>query len=81
MMSLLQRGWWQAGAGVVGSKEDARLREVIEGEVLDTRPSVRWKDIAGLAAAKQARLCIASLDCGRLTQEQSCRPQLCHVTA
>lgn len=60
---------------MVGSKEDARLREVIEGEVLDTRPSVRWKDIAGLAAAKQARLCAASL--GGLAQELSCRPQLC----
>ncbi|KAK9839964.1 hypothetical protein WJX74_001183 [Apatococcus lobatus] len=35
-------------------KDDARLREVIQGEVLDTRPSVRWTDIAGLAVAKQA---------------------------
>ena len=29
------------------------MREVIEGEVLDRRPSIRWKDIAGLAGAKQ----------------------------
>ena len=46
--------WWRAGAGL-GSKEEARLRDLIEGEVLDTRPSVRWKDVAGLSAAKQAR--------------------------
>ncbi|KAK9904124.1 hypothetical protein WJX75_005080 [Coccomyxa subellipsoidea] len=43
----------RSGTGL-GSKEEARLREVIEGEVLDTRPSVRWKDVAGLSAAKQA---------------------------
>ncbi|CAK0782735.1 hypothetical protein CVIRNUC_005930 [Coccomyxa viridis] len=42
-----------AGSGVI-AKEEARLREVIEGEVLDRRPSIRWKDIAGLAGAKQA---------------------------
>ena len=41
-----------AGSGVI-AKEEARLREVIEGEVLDRRPSIRWKDIAGLAGAKQ----------------------------
>lgn len=38
------------------NKEDARIREVIEGEVLDRRPSVRWKDIAGLSGAKQVAL-------------------------
>ena len=48
-----------APAGAAGgghsleSKEEARMREVIEGEVLDMRPSVGWKDIAGLAGAKQ----------------------------
>ncbi len=36
-----------------GGKDEARLREVIQGEVLDTRPSVRWDDIAGLSVAKQ----------------------------
>ena len=43
----------QAGIGT-GSKEEVRLRELIESEVLDTAPGVRWKDVAGLAAAKQA---------------------------
>ena len=38
------------------NKEEARLRDVIEGEVLDRRPSVRWKDIAGLAGAKQVTI-------------------------
>lgn len=38
---------------------NAKLREVILAEVLDTRPSVRWDDIAGLASAKQVRqLCV-----------------------
>jgi hypothetical protein len=43
---------------VVGGRdrEEVRLREVIEGEVLDRRPSVHWKDIAGLAGAKQVFL-------------------------
>ena len=43
-----------AGGNGTIAKEEARLREVIEGEVLDRRPSIRWKDIAGLAGAKQA---------------------------
>ena len=38
------------------SKEDAKLREVILAEVLDTRPSVRWDDVAGLRKAKQVCL-------------------------
>ena len=42
-----------AGGSSVSGREDARLREVITAEVLDSRPSVRWKDIAGLAGAKQ----------------------------
>ena len=42
-----------AGGSSVSGKEEARLREVITGELLDTRPSVRWSDIAGLAGAKQ----------------------------
>ncbi|EIE22784.1 AAA-domain-containing protein [Coccomyxa subellipsoidea C-169] len=50
----------RSGAGL-GGKEEARLREVIEGEVLDTRPSVRWKDVAGLSAAKQARPALHAL--------------------
>ena len=37
----------------MSGKEEARLREVIAAEVLDSRPSVRWSDIAGLAGAKQ----------------------------
>lgn len=36
-------------------KEDAKLREVILAEVLDTRPSVQWEDVAGLRTAKQVR--------------------------
>jgi hypothetical protein len=44
-------GFWTGAS----SREDARLREIITGEVLDARPSVRWADIAGLAGAKQAR--------------------------
>ncbi|BDA45630.1 Fidgetin-like protein 1 [Coccomyxa sp. Obi] len=43
----------KTGIGI-GSKEEVRLRELIESEVLDTAPGVRWKDVAGLAAAKQA---------------------------
>ncbi len=43
----------QAGI-VTGRKGEAELREIIESEVLDTAPAVRWKDVAGLAAAKQA---------------------------
>ena len=35
------------------SNLDAKLREVILAEVLDTRPSVRWEDVAGLRKAKQ----------------------------
>ena len=35
------------------SKDDSRIRDVIMGEVLDTRPSVRWDEVAGLANAKQ----------------------------
>ena len=42
-----------AAGSTVASKEEERLRDVIEGELLDRRPSVRWKDIAGLAGAKQ----------------------------
>ena len=42
-----------AGGSGVSGKEEARLREVIAAEVLDSRPSVRWSDIAGLAGAKQ----------------------------
>lgn len=41
-----------SGAGA-GGKEDERLREVVLGEILDTRPSTRWDDVAGLSAAKQ----------------------------
>jgi hypothetical protein len=39
-----------------GSKEEARLQDIILGEILDTKPSVRWDDVAGLAAAKQVPL-------------------------
>ena len=31
------------------SNVDAKLREVILAEVLDTRPSVRWEDVAACA--------------------------------
>lgn len=42
-------------AGTAAGREDARLREVVLGEILDARPSTRWDDVAGLQAAKQAR--------------------------
>lgn len=42
-------------AGSAAGREDARLREVVLGEILDARPSTRWDDVAGLQAAKQAR--------------------------
>ena len=42
----------RAGLG----KADTKLREVILAEVLDTRPSVRWDDVAGLQKAKQVLL-------------------------
>ena len=35
-------------------REDAKLRDVILAEVLDTRPADTWQDIAGLQVAKQA---------------------------
>ena len=37
------------------SNVDAKMREVILAEVLDTRPDVRWDDVAGLHKAKQVR--------------------------
>ncbi|KAK9838272.1 hypothetical protein WJX81_001606 [Elliptochloris bilobata] len=48
------RGPGGAAAGGAAGREDARLREVVLGEILDTRPSTRWDDVAGLSAAKQA---------------------------
>lgn len=35
--------------------KDIKLREAVLAEVLDTRPSIRWVDIAGLGNAKQVR--------------------------
>jgi spastin len=37
-----------------GSKEDREFDERVLSEVLDSAPSVEWRDVAGLAAAKQA---------------------------
>jgi hypothetical protein len=36
------------------SKEQERLRQLILSEVLDSKPSVRFDDVAGLRSAKQA---------------------------
>lgn len=44
-----------SGASAAPSGEEARLRDLVLQEVLDTRPSVAWNDIAGLAGAKQVR--------------------------
>ena len=35
------------------SAKDAKLRDIILAEVLDTRQSIQWTDIAGLENAKQ----------------------------
>jgi SpoVK/Ycf46/Vps4 family AAA+-type ATPase len=51
-----------AAAGAAGlvaaraavTKEEEKLRQMIEGEILDRAPSVRFDDIADLATAKQA---------------------------
>lgn len=51
-MDAARPGGGAAAGGALG-KEDARLREVVLAEILDTRPSTRWDDVAGLAAAKQ----------------------------
>lgn len=40
--------------GSAVSKEDARLRDLILSEVLDSSSGVHWGDIAGLVSAKQA---------------------------
>ena len=47
------------GGGNSGAA-DSKLREVILAEVLDTRPSVRWEDVAGLGNAKQVLRCVQS---------------------
>ena len=44
----------KGGGGGSSSSEDERLRETVLSEVLDSRPSVAWEDIAGLERAKQA---------------------------
>ena len=72
-----------ARTGTVGesAKEEARLREVVVGEVLDTRPTVRWSDIAGLAGAKQVSPCPdpAHLRCKVYMQQIRLRPDWgCH---
>ena len=36
------------------SKEEEKLRQMIEGEILDRAPAVKFDDIADLATAKQA---------------------------
>lgn len=36
------------------SRDDQKYRDIILGEVLTTSPSVKWEEIAGLGAAKQA---------------------------
>ncbi|KAK9793162.1 hypothetical protein WJX73_000052 [Symbiochloris irregularis] len=36
------------------SKDEAKVREAILSEVLDTRPSVGWDEVVGLSSAKQA---------------------------
>ncbi|CAI5514829.1 unnamed protein product [Closterium sp. Naga37s-1] len=45
-------GGREGGAGVGGV--NAQLVAVVEGEIVDARPSVRWDDIVGLEGAKQA---------------------------
>ncbi|CAI5981183.1 unnamed protein product [Closterium sp. NIES-64] len=45
-------GGGKEGASVGGV--DAQLVAVVEGEIVDARPSVRWDDIVGLEGAKQA---------------------------
>ncbi|CAI7911320.1 unnamed protein product [Closterium sp. NIES-53] len=45
-------GGREGGAGVGGV--DAQLVALVEGEIVDARPSVRWDDIVGLEGAKQA---------------------------
>ena len=45
------------GGGSSGAA-DSKLREVILAEVLDSRPSVRWEDVAGLGNAKQVPRCM-----------------------
>lgn len=40
------------------NKEDSRLHDIIMGEILDTKPSVRWDDVAGLGGAKQVITCL-----------------------
>lgn len=60
------------------STQDSKLRDVILAEVLDTRPSVKWKDVAGLDNAKQVvypccLVCLSPVDCFKTRSNLSCR--------
>ncbi len=68
--------------GTATEKEEARLRDAVLGEVLQSGSSVRWADVAGLASAKQVLFwlllaCVWAMtrcaDGGHLP----CRPDLC----
>lgn len=49
-----QRTAPSANGAAALTKDEARLQEVVLGEVLQSSSSVRWDDVAGLASAKQA---------------------------